>query len=302
MNLPKKFEKDYEINDGQITYKKDYKFKSSRIDKDITIPKEHIIVYDTKEKDTIKNLTKQVSHSYLLHLKEIHSIKFGEYEIIADPTDNEEKRGYVRVCIEDSDVIGDGEVLVDCLPTDFQQYAFTIMFKRAEDRAIAKYLGLYSEGFLTESEILPSNTEKVQYDDLEIGKVTDDKTFDDKNDNNNVNKESDTTELILLLLKLLKVDTTGFQQDILEETGKDNLYDCTDKQKSDLLGFYEGQFDSDNQLSDVLLDYVKEYKVINTWGQDQFKDEITNTLKTEVSFDDLTIDNLYDLILFWKPQ
>ena len=56
------------------------------------------------------------------------------------------------------------------------------MFKRAEDRAIAKYLGLYSEGFLTESEIL-TNNDKVQYDDLAIGKVSYNESFEDKNTN-----------------------------------------------------------------------------------------------------------------------
>ncbi len=291
MELPERFKKDYEIKNGQVKFKKDYKFESDRKG-DITIPKEHIIVTVSYKDNKISNLSNKVSHAYLLKLKEKHNIKFGKYDLIPNLSDG--SWGYLRIGIEGTNIVGDGEVIREKLPEDFKQYAFTIMFKRAEDRAISKFFGIDSEGFLTESEIL---NDKVQYDDLEIGKVSYDESFEDKNINNNVN--NDNVDIILLLVRILKVSNTEFNNDLLD-IGHDNLYDCTEDQQRKLVTHYESKFGGEDHLREVLLDYVKEYKISNNWTQEQFKDELVDILKiakNKIHFDSLIIDELYDIIL-----
>lgn len=296
--LSERYKKDYELRDSIVTIKKDYKFKSTKLESEIVIPKEHIIVTVTREKGTIKHLSKKISHAYILFLKEKHQIKFDKYDLISDPTSNKEGHGYVRVYIKDSDIVGDGEVVKDSLPEEWQKYAFTILYKRAEDRAISQYLGLYSEGFLTESEILPEST---QYDDLEIGKVENSfKDNSNKEVNNNVNNDNDEwSDIILLLTRILKINTKEFTVNMKSQTGYDDLYNCNPEQKKKLATYYEKKFGTDEQLRKVLQDYVKDYAVVNEWSQDELKSKINGILKTskDIHFNSLSIDDCYDSIL-----
>lgn len=60
---------------------------------------------------------------------------------------------------------------------------------------------------------------------------------------------------------------------------------------------------NEDQLCSALLDYVKEYKIINNWSQEQFKAEIIQIIGNDsktlsaVKLEDLNIDDLYDIIL-----
>lgn len=293
--LPERYRNDYELKDEQVKIKKDYKFKSHIDENDITIPKEHIIVTVTRDKDqNIKRLSNKVSHAYLLSLKEKFKIKFGKYDLIADPTNNTEGRGYVRIPIEDTNIVGDGEILTRKLQGDFEQYAFTILFKRAEDRAIAKHIGLYSEGFLTESELLPE-TDTSQYDNLSIGKVSANK---EKETINNVN--NDSIDISLLLIKLLKIDNANFNILLKEFAGTDDIYKCTEQQQKDFVTLLEEKFKNEDQLRDVLIDYIKEYKTTNKWSTEKLLGEIQNILdfqKVDFKISDVSIDDCYDVVL-----
>ena len=298
--LPERYKKDYELKDGTVIIKNDYKFKSTKLEREIVITKEHIIVNVVKEGEAIKNLCKKVSHAYILLLKEKHKIEFDTYDLIADPNVNKDGHGYVRISIKDSNIIGDGEVVRDSLPEEWQKYAFTILYKRAEDRAIAQYLGLYSEGFLTESEILPE-TESTQYDDLEIGKV--EHSFKDNSNkevSTNVNNNSDDgwSDIILLLTRILKVNTKDFVIDIKSQTGYEDLYYCNIEQKKKLATYYEKKFGTDEQLREVLINYVKDYAEVEKWSKQEFEAKIKDILKVgDLMISKMSIDDCYDIIL-----
>lgn len=298
--LSERYKKDYELKNGTVVIKNDYKFKSQKSKDEIVIPKEHIIVNVVREEGAIKYLSKKISHAYLLFLKEKHQIKFDKYDLIADPTMNQDGHGYVRVYIKDSDIIGDGEVVRNRLPENWSDYAFTILYKRAEDRAIAKYLGMYSEGFLTESEIL-TQTESTQYDDLEIGKVENSfKDNSNKEVNTNVNNDSDDgwSDIILLLTRILKVNTKDFVIDIKSQTRHEDLYDCNTEQKKKLATYYEKKFETDEQLREVLIDYVKDYVEIEKWSKQELEAKIKGILKIDdLIISKMTIDDCYDCIL-----
>lgn len=300
--LPKRYIKDYEILEDRVFLKNDYKFKSEKLKDEILIPKEHVIVTVTREKGTIKHLSNKISHAHILFLKEKHNIKFDKYDLIADPTLNNQGRGYVRVSLKGSDIVGDGEVVITSLPEDWQKYAFTMLYKRAEDRAISQYLGLYSEGFLTESEILPEGP-KDDYDNLSLGQVK--SSFGDKsensenkvdsNDSNNDN--SDWVDITLLLTTILKVETKDFTKDIKEVTGKEDLYDCTTDQQKDLAKFYEEQFTSDDHLRVTLIDYIKGYMETEKWSKHSLLIEVKEIIKGDPVISKLSIDECYDVVL-----
>lgn len=295
--LPERYKKDYELKDGRVFIKNDYKFKSEKKG-DIVIPKEHIIVSISYKNNKINNLSNKVSHAYLLRLKEKHNIKFGKYDLIPDPATSDGSWGYIRIPIEGTNIVGDGEVVREKLPEDFKQYAFTIMFKRAEDRAISKFFGIDSEGFLTESEILPE-TESTQYDDLEIGKVENSfKDNSDKKVNDSVNNDDGWSDIILLLTRILKVNTKEFVIDIKSQTGYEDLYNCNKDQKKKLAAYYEKKFGTDEQLREVLIDYVKDYTEVEKWSKQELSAKIKEILKVEdLIISKMKIDDCYDIIL-----
>jgi len=161
--------------DGEVVLKEDFTFKSARYNKKITIPVEHIFVSTfggKNNKRIIARCVPKITHAYLMKIAADLDINLEKPQIVREPELDENLWGYCIVKVVDSPVYGDGEIHQDTLKGNMECYAFTMMVKRAQDRAISNAIGLYSHGFYTESEdlgedeVLASTNRSVDYDDM----------------------------------------------------------------------------------------------------------------------------------------
>jgi hypothetical protein len=105
------------------------------------------------DRSLIVNCTKVITHARVIALKQEYDIKFVNYDWKKEPN-NIDLWGYLLVTTENG-TVGDGEVHIDTLARNMRQFAYTILKKRAEDRAILQELGLYSYGIYSDAEITP---------------------------------------------------------------------------------------------------------------------------------------------------
>jgi hypothetical protein len=185
LKLSEPLREQYKVNeDGVVVLKAEFfEFNSGDKYGKIKIPSEHIHVSTFKSKynrNEINRCVNKITHAYLMKIKRDLGIKLDVPVIIRKPDEDKDLWGYCIVKVLDSDAYGDGEVHDDTLKGNMYTYAFTMMVKRAQDRAICNEIGLYSEGFYSESEdlgedeIRAGEKEIVDYDDIEREKIKED--------------------------------------------------------------------------------------------------------------------------------
>lgn len=167
---------EYKVDkDGSVVLKTEfYEYDSGEKYGKIKIPSDQIFVSAFKSKhnrNEINRCAKKISHAMLMKIKRDHNIRLTRPDIIRRPDEEQDLWGYCIVDVIDSDSYGDGEVHSETLHRNFWAYAFTMMVKRAQDRAICNEIGLYSEGFYSEYEDLGEDeikavTNVIDYDDV----------------------------------------------------------------------------------------------------------------------------------------
>jgi len=179
----------YKVNDqGEIVLIAEaFEFDSGKKYNKIVIPSEHIFVSGFKSKhnrNEISRCVNKITHAYLMKIKRDLNIQLEAPEFVKRPDEDKDLWGYCIIKVKDSDSYGDGEVHDDTLKGTMYAYAFTMMVKRAQDRAICNEIGLYSEGFYTEhedlgdGEIVRGDETIIDYDDVKRDSVKEDDTQD----------------------------------------------------------------------------------------------------------------------------
>lgn len=146
---------DYKIEaGGKVIPKTGIKVKIQGKDVEFTGKDIWVLAHTSKgDRSLIVNCTKVITHARVVALKQEYKIKFTNYDWKKEPN-NLELWGYLLVTT-DKGTVGDGEVHIDTLARNMRQFAYTILKKRAEDRAVLLELGLYSYGIYSDAEITP---------------------------------------------------------------------------------------------------------------------------------------------------
>lgn len=148
-------QKDYKVEaGGNVISKTGIKVKIN--DKEIEFKDQDIwiLAHTSKgDRNLIVKCTKVLTHAKVIALKQEYGIKFTNYDWKKEPN-NQDLWGYLLVTTEDG-TVGDGEVHAKTLTQNMKHFAYTILKKRAEDRAVLQELGLYSYGIYSDAEITP---------------------------------------------------------------------------------------------------------------------------------------------------
>lgn len=175
--LSKHLQNEFTTDGYNVFVKSDFKFTYKG--KQYTIKSSDIYVTPFKSKsdpDLIVSCSKTIRHPFILSLADKIGIELKNYTIIKRPDDNDKLWGYATIIATDGDksIEADGEVHTSNLTSMVKGYAFTMLRKRAEDRAILKLIGLYQHGFYSDSEI----EQEQKYDDTKQTNVESDELLD----------------------------------------------------------------------------------------------------------------------------
>jgi hypothetical protein len=152
---------DYKIEaGGKVVSKSGLKVKIKEKNVELKDPDIWILAHTSKSnRDMYVKCTKIITHAAVLRLKREHSIKFTDYDWKKEPN-NPELWGYLLVTTE-CGTVGDGEVHAKTLSLNMRTFAYTMLKKRAEDRAVLQALGLYGLVY-SESEVTPDMKEDFE--------------------------------------------------------------------------------------------------------------------------------------------
>lgn len=318
---------------GEVIMKKDFRFKSIRYNKEIVIPVEHIFVSSFTSKNNRNVLSRcvpKITHAYLLRLAEELNIELEEPDIIRRPDAAEDYTwGYCIVRVKDKNIFGDGEVHDDTLKGNMLAYAFTMMVKRAQDRAISNAIGLYSHGFYTETEdlgedeIVSTQGKSINYDEAEReddGIAATNKTKSksksendkleikksEKKDKKIANEEEEEIEYdedgekqflvnrIKLISELTAIPLDEIAFNAVLEEGKDiqvldDLINFKISSLKKVVKEAEKDLDKDD-LRELLVNVIKNYKTAKKIQSKKFKEQLADVL--DIDSEDFNFDDL----------
>lgn len=330
LRLSKELQDEYLIDketQSVVPKQKSYKFESEKYGS-VEVPSDRIILMaftDDSDEEIVTSIFKKIKYNYLQTLKDKYKIEFNQEEVIQAPSYENYYHGYVRIPVKGSNVVGDGEVHENSLG-DFYIYAWTTMYQRAESRAILKELGLYDNGFLSESESLVDIKGKkkvsVSYDDLppkQLGKASNDNSVsleDDEPEEEQLQETDEDAEFLFRSIELLSslvgevfLDVDEQLPDIFAQEHVDIDYDgqiLTELNKKQLvvvLDYYETEkFESDESLFRALKGVVDEYRTEQGWRLPEFREKVAEELDCDPKTvpQKLRIQDWYILIDKWN--
>jgi hypothetical protein len=145
---------------GKVIPKSGLKVKIDGKDVELNDPDIWVLAHTSKSnRDMYIRCTKIITHATILRLKNEHDIKFTNYEWKKEPN-NSDLWGYLLVTTENG-FVGDGEVHIKTLMPSMRNFPYTMLKKRAEDRAVLLELGLYGLVY-SEEEITPEMKEDFE--------------------------------------------------------------------------------------------------------------------------------------------
>lgn len=296
---------EYDTDGYNITCKNDFTFNFNN--QDIKIPKESVIVVgygSSKDQDLIIRCVKKISHPFILKMVDDLSLKLINYEIVKHP-DSQDKWGYATVICTDGErsVDGDGEVHSSNLKGGMSGYPFTILRKRAEDRAVLRYLGLYQKGFYSESEDVGDNdnnqsSNSIDYDSAPIRQLKDDNTLDKIQNlckSNGINKDT----LDSIAVDVLDVDPSKFNWTALtiaqRQTVLKHLTELIESKSSNNKQSYSAE--TIDHLKKEINNYKIDKDLTNEELLSKYNSDTGNKFNSFSEFKDQDWVNLYEVMI-----
>jgi len=256
----------YSVKNGEIRPKENLKVKIDNSNIEIPEDAVWVLAHTSKEdRNLITSCINVLKHSFILNLKSKYGIKFKDYKWLKQP-ENPELWGYLLVTTEKG-TVGDGEVHKDSLQKSMHSFPYTMLKKRAEDRAILLELGLYSQGLYSESEVTP---EMVEEHNIPLP----------------INKDQELKETILKISAYLKYNKETLLELISSITGQPKENIDLDSMSTDLLA------KSVNRLTEIGKEEkalrkklcIEVYKTDPTQSPDELKKLSSKELEKKLSF------------------
>jgi len=290
--LAQHLQSEYTTDGFTVSPRNHYTFKFR--DENVTIPKDAVIVvpyFSKKDTDLIVRCVKKISHPYILKLVDDYDLNLSNYEIVQNP-DKEDLWGYATVLCEDITgkiVEADGEVHISNLKAGMKGYAYTMLRKRTEDRAVLRYFSLYQKGFYSESEDLgetdtQNSNGSVDFDSSPARTLNNSNNYLPKIQELAKSRNIDKPGIDAIAIKVLNLNTETVDWKTLVTSQLEQIYNemlnptTNDKEVNETTSEDVGVFQ----------EAIKQYKIEQDWDNDTFKQKISEVLGK----DDININTL----------